>query len=435
MTPVRLGEASVRAQRAWGTFRSIHRETGSLATALVYSGRYLRSKLPVLFRHIGAAGRRRSVEQEIDAGRQAVAGGRPFLAIRVIGGIGDYIVLARFARDLAARTEGFGFDIYASNPGLADWLFGSLPGFRQSYHDILFETSRKRYDAALRADHVVIAYPDSLEWSRLSESPLLAAAIRRIIQYRPKIEIFIKHHPNMDNFLALRAVYANATRLDFLHHIAGLSYGGDRLDVAADAMAPSRNGLASRRYVTVHNGFDPGFIITSEQATKCYPHFAEVVRLLKRQFPDLTFVQVGTSTSIPIPGIDVDLINHTSLTEVAGIIAGAALHIDNEGGLVHLARCYGVCSCVVFGPTPSNYFGYGGNINVDPTFCGGCWWINQTWMDYCPRGFSRPRCMTEQDPAAVAKVIAAFLMRDAARTAPLAAAPLADPEPTLSYSR
>jgi hypothetical protein len=27
--------------------------------------------------------------------------------------------------------------------------------------------------------------------------------------------------------------------------------------------------------------------------------------------------------------------------------------------------------------------------------CGGCWWTNETWMDICPRGFERPRRMSD----------------------------------------
>ena len=126
---------------------------------------------------------------------------------------------------------------------------------------------------------------------------------------------------------------------------------------------------------------------------------------LRQKWPELRFVQIGVTTSQPLEEVDLNLINRTSLKDAAGLISGALLHIDNEGGLVHLARCLGVDSCVVFGPTPSNYFGYGDNINIDPTFCGGCWWNNETCMDQCPRGFETARCMTDQSPGSVADAI------------------------------
>ena len=129
------------------------------------------------------------------------------------------------------------------------------------------------------------------------------------------------------------------------------------------------------------------------------------MELLRQKRPYLRFVQIGVGTSQPLAEVDIDLVNRTSVAEAAGLIGDALMHVDNEGGLVHLARCLGVDSAVVFGPTPSNYFGYAGNVNIDPPFCGGCWWSDDTWMERCPRGFGTPRCMTEQDPAAVAGAI------------------------------
>jgi hypothetical protein len=84
----------------------------------------------------------------------------------------------------------------------------------------------------------------------------------------------------------------------------------------------------------------------------------------------------------------------------------AARHIDNEGGLVHLARCFGTRSTVVFGPTPIDYFGYEENQNIPPSAYGGCWFITESWMSHCPRGFATPIC-TEQEPATIARMILA----------------------------
>jgi ADP-heptose:LPS heptosyltransferase len=65
---------------------------------------------------------------------------------------------------------------------------------------------------------------------------------------------------------------------------------------------------------------------------------------------------------------------------------------------VHLAACYGRRSLVVFGPTPSNYFGYSNNININPLKCGNCWWMDDLWMDRCRLGMREPECMLTQPP-------------------------------------
>jgi hypothetical protein len=421
----RVGAASARARRAWATFRGIHRETGSLRAALVFSIRYARMKLPVLLGHVGAAGRREAVAEDIRAARAALAPGRALVAVLATGGLGDYIVIARFVRDLGLSVDGLAFDVYASTPANAAWIFAAVPGFRASYHDILFAGAIGGYDLALRVNQTVTVEGGDAAAPPRAVLARLSAAARRIRDAAEPLRLFIDSHPNMDNFLAQKAVYSNASRLDFLHRMAGVLYGGHLLPIGRDPDALARlglarvevagHGLATRRYVTIHNGFDPGFIITNERATKCYPHFDAVVRALRGDpaiAGGIMIVQVGTSTSTPIPGVDLDLIGRTNLREVAEVLAGALLHIDNEGGLVHLARCYGVPACVVFGPTPSAYFGYPGNLNIDPSFCGGCWWINQTWMDYCPRGFPQARCMTEQDPLVIAQAIGRFLVAD-----------------------
>jgi len=178
----------------------------------------------------------------------------------------------------------------------------------------------------------------------------------------------------------------------------GISYSDDALAIEADHEALRRFGLVERDFITVHNGFDPNFIVSGQRATKCYPHFNAVITKLKAARPELLIVQLGTSTSEPIAAADLILIGRTNLAEAAGLLRKTQLHLDNEGGLVHLAACYGRRSLVVFGPTPSDYFGYPANINVDPLRCGGCWWIEESWMDRCPRGMKQPECMFAQPP-------------------------------------
>jgi hypothetical protein len=252
--------------------------------------------------------------------------------------------------------------------------------------------------------------------------------IDSLVRFRPKIDVFVDRHPWLDHFLARTAVFAGATRRDFLHTMAGLPYSSDRLSVPQDMSVTARLGLTPRQYVTVHNGFDPGFVISARRATKCYPYFGSVVTLVKTASPSLTFVQVGTTTSEPIPECDVILLNKTSLDEVAGLLGQAALHLDNEGGLVHLAACLGTRSAVVFGPTPQDYFGYPDNINIEPPVCGGCWYMTRTWMDTCAKGYDAPLCLTEQNPCAVAEqVLTALVETTAATSRPLRYPAVAQP--------
>jgi hypothetical protein len=395
-------------------------------------------KLPIVYRQF-----RSVVQYRAAGGRMAAISNRPdsqrpYLAFKVTGGLGDCLVIARFLRDLAAQSGGFDFDIYATQPAQAHWAFRSVEGLRDCHEAAVFDVAHTNYDLAGRINQFLTFEADSAVWHRLQSRPALVQAARGAIRFRPKIEPFIQNHPYMDGYLAQRAVYANRGRRDFLHAITDTQYGGDRLDLAVPEGIAQRHGLARGRYITIHNGFDPNFFTTKATATKCYPHFGAVVALLRKKWPELRFVQIGVGTSQKLPEVDLDLLNQTSMQDAAGLIRDALLHIDNEGGLVHLARCLGVNSCVVFGPTPSNYFGYAGNINIDPAFCGGCWWNNETWMDQCPRGYPAARCMAEQPPQAVAGaidryLIASFADRPATAHAPQSASP-AQPQPVGAVS-
>lgn len=388
-----------RLKRFLAAIGDVARDQG-LLPALAFALRSLARKVPIVVRtslsRFGARRALRDVRQ-----RHADAPGECRIAVCLTGGVGDTVVIARFMRDLAAAVPGTRFDVFMARPETAAFVFAQVEGFQRAYHDALFDPLRREYHLALRANQTVVVYEDQIDWGALRDAPGLVAVVDKLRRSRVDVDDFIARHPFRDNFLARTAVFAGASRRNFLHAMAGLTYGGDRLELAADASAPGRFGLAGRTYVTIHNGFDPDFIISGVRATKCYPHFARVVEELRARRPDIVFVQLGTSTSEPIEECDINLIGRTSLPEAAGLVGAALAHLDNEGGLVHLAACLGVPAVVLFGPTPSDYFGYPGNVNIAPAVCGDCWWLTRSWMSSCVKGYSVPRCLHEQRPETV----------------------------------
>lgn len=384
-----------RFRRFAATVRSTRACRGTPAAALL-AAKTLVVKAPHAIRQARALAGSAAVRAEVSRSTDA-----PRVALSVTGGIGDMLVIARFMRDLLAADR-FVFDVYSSAPDRAAWAFAAAGGLRASYDDVLFGRMLPHYDLALRANQTAVTFQEHIKRASLKAAPGLLAAADALIRARPAIDDHVRNHPLMDHGLARAAVLGGRTRRDLLHHLAELDYGGDRLAVPRDRDAPRRFGLQAAPYVTVHNGFDPGYVILGRRATKCYPHFDAVVSRLRRSIPGLQFVQLGARTSEPIASCDVRLLDRTTVAEAAGLIAGARLHLDNEGGLVHLAACLGTRSVVVFGPTPASFFAYPSDVAVQPPTCGDCWWTTRTWMDSCPKGYSAPLCMTTQDPAHVA---------------------------------
>jgi hypothetical protein len=404
-----------RLLRLARTFQEVHAETGSLPRSMAHCARFVGKKMIPLVRYGSFALVRLLVARRVRRENARLAPERAVVGIRILGGIGDYIVIARFLNDLCATIEPSVLDIYSNKPKVAAWIFGSLQGFRASHDESLFAPTEAVYVVAMQISQFVLIDDHWSAPGALRPFPRLQRVVSRIRDFRASIAPIVAEHPRLDSFLAQKAIFSNHSRRDYLHHIAGIAYAGDDYPIASAIGGKTALDLRRRRYVTVHNGYDPNMVVSHERATKCYPHFGDVIALLRQQHPELTFVQIGIHTSIRIKEADVDLLGETSLPEVAGLLRDAVLHIDNEGGLVHLARAVGTPSCVVFGPTSSRYFGYPGNINIDPLFCGGCWWINETWMNHCPRGFNSARCMTEQPASAVARAVGDYLGRFVAR--------------------
>ena len=399
-----------RVQRLSRTFHEVLADTGSWRQSVTHMLRFGGKKLVPLARYTLFTLVRLFVLKRVRHGNLRCTSSVPVIGIRILGGLGDYIVIARFLRDLAAAIGPSQFDLYSNKPKLAAWIFASLPGIRHNFDEATFRPAQAGYTFSSQISQFLLIEEHWIRPDNLRRHRDLQRIVSLVNAFRPVIEPIIAEHPRLDSFLAQKAIFANRSRHDYLHFIAGLEYGGDELDLAATDAIKQTHGLHRRRYVTVHNGYDPNMVVSRRRATKCYPHFGQVINRLRDVHADVVFVQVGIHTSDLIPEADVNLISQTSLPEVAGLIRGALFHLDNEGGLVHLARAVGTASCVVFGPTSSRYLGYPANSNIDPSFCGGCWWVTETWMNHCPRGFESARCMTEQPAAAVAEAAERLLL-------------------------
>ena len=256
------------------------------------------------------------------------------------------------------------------------------------------------YDFSIEISDTVTPISSRLEEAGARES--FAALLHRTKLYNVANSDIFALGSQARTLQAIRLVCDNATRHTALHHIAGVAYGGDRMSLDGDPTIRQTIGIEGRTYITVHTGFGTDQVTVGRRSTKCYPHFDSVIALMRARRPELVFVQLGARNSEPLAQADIRLLGNTNMPQAGALLAGAALHMDNESGLVHIARCFGTRSCVVFGPTNPDYFGYEANVAVRPRACGGCWWVTQDWMNRCPRGFAAPICTEWITPEMVA---------------------------------
>ena len=153
-----------------------------------------------------------------------------------------------------------------------------------------------------------------------------------------------------------------------------------------DASILSEYSLCTIQYVTVHDGFDESFgkQMGIDRCTKQLPMetWRTVVRGLKGR--GFKVVQVGAKNEPAIPDINIDLRGKTTISQLCHVLKGAIMHIDTEGGIVHVARAVHKQSIVFFGPTSVTFWGYPTNINITSREYVDSWWINPDWMARSP---------------------------------------------------
>jgi ADP-heptose:LPS heptosyltransferase/SAM-dependent methyltransferase len=224
----------------------------------------------------------------------------------------------------------------------------------------------------------------------------------------------------MDNFPEFNNAIGRAVRpfsvLDLIGNVSGLPVDSSSplyfFPKMQDAGIVEQLGLI-HPYVTVHDGMDQFHLnqLGIKRGTKQLPveRWAALIEEIKKR--GIYVVQVGASAESKIPGVDFDLRGQTTLSELCFVLKRAVLHIDTEGGVVHLARAANKRSVVLFGPTNKTYFSYPENYNIASTECGDCWWMTNDWSTSCPLGLERPRCMDTVEVSSIPEIIKLELSR------------------------
>ena len=334
------------------------------------------------------------------------------LAVRVSGGLGDCVVHARVLRDLRAWVGPIEFTVFAPCPEQAEWAFGGVSGVRDVLPEFFADRLRDDFDATLMLNTFAVFDEERIRAARIRRlAPRLLTVIATAEKKRLPWNVFIDHHPTLDGACARQITALGHNRANFIYDLLGIPSGGLGYALPEVAAAAERVAATHPRFVTLNTGFDHLFVISSPRAVKCYPteYWVELVRRLKTRFPELGVVQLGGRNSVRIPGCDYDFAGRTSLAESAGILRRSALHIDIEGGLVHVCSALGTRCAVLFGPTSLAYFAYPDNLNLQAGPCHDCWWATERWMELCPRRYPRNECMYALTPELALERIAPAL--------------------------
>lgn len=327
-------------------------------------------------------------------------------SIKISGGLGDAIMIARLIRDLQISLQHESrFDIYFHSPNAIRSFFTKIPGFRSLYSIEAFEATRDFYTFSLNINQYISFLPikkDKIQHIQAFEK--LHRIMTNCNAENEKSNRYIKTFPALDGEFADITAARGVSRYKYHHTVLNIPYGGSRLDIEVTPLKKVEERLSGKPFITIHDGWDTKFRLVAQRPTKSIPiaTLNKIIDLIKSRMPGIAIVQLGGETGSDLTGVDYNLKGKLSFKDSLSILAGSSLHIDTESGLVHAATAFGVKCIVMFGPTNIQWFAYPENINIEPGECGNCWCSTDTWMDTCPVGYVVPACTSSIDAKIVA---------------------------------
>lgn len=157
--------------------------------------------------------------------------------------------------------------------------------------------------------------------------------------------------------------------------------------------------LENQDYITVCRAVDSKYG-NNHPKLWLYEYYNILIEKIKKHYPHIKIVQIGSKSAINIiKHIDLNLVGKTTIEQSKIILKYSLLHIDGEGGLVHMKNFLNGKSVVMFGPTLPIVFGYDENINLRSEVCPyTCEWVTNKWTEGCIKGCHPAECMKALHP-------------------------------------
>lgn len=163
---------------------------------------------------------------------------------------------------------------------------------------------------------------------------------------------------------------------------------------------PKFYSLNLEGYITIN--FGNGISMNNTKiVAKQWPeeNFESLAKIIKYNFGKIKVVQLGGREANKIKNVDRYVLGE-DMEIVKYILKNSLIHIDIDGGLVHLASQLGTKCIVMFGPTQVEYFGYKENINIKAGNCHNCYGMYKD-INKCARDMEKPECMYSITPQMV----------------------------------
>ena len=333
------------------------------------------------------------------------------IALKFGPGLGDAVIKKRLFEEITVMAPEAMIDIYT--PGGAKFIesfYADEPNLNCAIDDggVRYAQNHKEYGLSMSIFFMIQI--DHIEYGKIKEINENFAEQMMLHEKRHK-EYGLSLFPTVQNHLHFRRAMYLGKNCYTLYDYTDVFHIKDqkvhiplRLDYEVEYQS-----LALGRYITFNYGNGAAGKENKEIISKQWPkaYFEEFARLFKERYPEITLVQLGDNHTEIIPHVDKAFLGR-DLELVKYILRGSLIHIDIEGGLMHLATQLGTKCAVIYGPTQVELFGYPQNINLMSDKCSNCYLLYPEYYK-CARGLEKPECMWSVRPECVMSVVGAYL--------------------------
>ena len=325
------------------------------------------------------------------------------IALKYGPGLGDAIIRKKVFEAIARLAPTAKIDIYAPNASkMMPLIYRNEPCFHAAIDDggAVYVDNHEKYGLSMSIFYMVQL--DHVKYAVLQEnSPALADAARKIEAANKAYKLSI--YPITQNWIHFgRAMYRGWNCYTLYNYTGALDIQGQNIAIPLDSAAEAEfRKLGLGRYITVNFGNGVSSKGNQQLVSKQWPkeYFERYLEGMHQRFPGLTIVQIGDRNALELVGADRRILGQ-SLEVAKYVLKHSLLHLDIEGGLMHLATQLGTKCIALYGPTQVELFSYPQNINIVAETCRGCYTLYENSYA-CARGLDRPECMYSITPERV----------------------------------
>lgn len=332
-------------------------------------------------------------------------------AILATGGIGDMVIQKRLIMELIRLVPKCRIDIYnIKTVAFLKYLYLDCPNVNAVIPDLgsRYLSAYTRYSLGMTIEACHFIRVDLFKNSEYREEYAdFTNRLNKLMEEGEKENADICMPVHVTN---LRRLYNGCNAYSGFNYNGAFEIKDKKVTIPLDSQAEEQFHLLKLgKYITVNYG--NGDCKDGSKIAKMWPkeYFEQVITEFQKKYLEIEVVQIGVADAQKLSGADRYLLGE-DFKVLAHILKNAILHLDIEGGLVHLASQLGTKCVVLFGPTVAEYYGYEGNINIRVGSCHNCWGL-YTDVNKCVRRMKEPECMYGIRPEMVMKHICNYMER------------------------